>query len=144
MSRFLALAPVAIALLVTIPSGCKTTGSASDQPTANAQAPNIMKGSSTDDLLAAMGAPLKIEQLEQPQGVEVWHYEIEKSTTDLTPFKTVEVPYFDPITGVEKTLQEPVMVPQTTTSKTHIRVFVANDAVLGWKVENTKQSEISE
>lgn len=48
---------------------------------------------------------------------------------------TEEIPYVDPITGIERTVTEAVYSPQTTTETRLISVFVVDDTVIGWKVE---------
>ncbi len=97
---------------------------------------DLRKGSSTADLIEIWGQPESVEPLEQAPEIDVWTYKKERSVTNLIGADTVEIPYVHPITGEEMTLNEPVFQPQTTTQVQIVRVFIVNETILGWRVEN--------
>lgn len=139
--------PALIALFSVIAivlSGCQTTESTSSKEN-SASLSDIQKGSSVEELVAALGEPTKVVPFEKdPEHLKILFFEIEKSKTDMTVLRTEEIPYVDPFTGAEKTMEESVLVPQTTTDLTTIQVFVLDDKVLGWKVDTKADSTIAD
>ena len=96
---------------------------------------DIGKGSSTADLVAAMGEPTSVEPYTLDPNVEIWRYDLTRSRVDMVGVDTEEIPYIDPITGVERTVTEPVYRPQRTTQNKSIKVYVVAETVIGWKVD---------
>ncbi|MDQ8187811.1 hypothetical protein [Pelagicoccus sp. SDUM812002] len=115
-------------------TGCSTAGLGEGKEVTGAIL-DVTKGSSTADLVAALGEPISIEPYEPDPNVEIWTYDFTKSRVDMVGVDTQEIPYVDPITGIERTITEAVYRPQTTTEKRLVRVFVAKDTVIGWKEE---------
>lgn len=124
-------------------TGCSTTG-LGEGKNATGVTLDVTKGSSTADLIAAMGEPISVESYEPDPNVEIWNYDLTKSRTDMVGVDTEEIPYVDPITGVERTVTEAVYRPQTTTQSQLVKVFVVDDTVIGWKVETNVSREIAD
>lgn len=126
-------------------AACSTTNDSFRSETSIEPMLDIRKGSSTEDLVAALGEPLRTAPFDRdPENVTVWYYKIEKSITEMIAARTVDVPYVDPITNVEKIVKEPVYLPQTRTTITHLEVFIADNLVVAWKVKKEADSELAE
>lgn len=129
----------ASSILIT---GCSTTRF-NDGAETEISSIDVAKGSSTADLVAAMGEPISVETYEPDPNVEIWSYDLTKSRVDMVGVETEEIPYVHPITGIEQTITEAVYKPQTTTQTQLIKVFVVAETVIGWKVETNVERVIA-
>lgn len=140
MRRISLIVALAVLLMSGIISGCSTTTSTVGAKIPAASLLDISKGSPTEDLIALLGEPISIAPYEgDPERVQIWTYELKKSQIDMISMETQEVPYVDPFTGELTSIEEPVYIPQTTTYTDNIQVFIVDEKVLGWKVEQDER-----
>lgn len=88
------------------------TGTATP-PTATAPEkakPTLDLGMTAEQIVQIAGKPERVKKMKQ-EGIdaEVWYYSFKKAAgTTMVATSVQEIPYFDPLTGVMKTLKEPV------------------------------------
>lgn len=131
----------ALALL----AGCTTPAPSSAQ--ANQPAPSkaaasddpaqkLKPGMSPTEVREVMGQPDLIRPMEAPIGTsEVWVFHRDVlSNVGLAITGTREVPYVDPLTGVTRTIHEPVYNQQTVTTRDRLELLWFDGKLVTWKI----------
>ena len=82
-----------------------------------------------------LGEPEAVRPVNSPEGkAEVWVYRRPVSTNvALTAIKTEDRPYFDPFTGVMKTIQEPVYQQEQITVVEELQLLWFDETLINWK-----------
>lgn len=141
MKRF-TLLPLATVLLLL--NGCLTPPASSEraapvQP-ATAGLPGkfqrLQRGLTAQQVIELCGSPDKREPFptELTTRAEKWTYEETLATEQRqVPVSTREVPYVDPITGVQRMLQEPVYELQSIQLVETVELLMLEGQLLNWK-----------
>jgi hypothetical protein len=102
----------------------------------------LQKGMPAERVTALLGAPSEIKP-NSGQGItsEIWIY-----TRDISgPVRQVaaemrEIPYVDPITGIMRTIQEPVFKNQRTYSTETTELLMIDGHLTAWKQKRSAES----
>lgn len=132
--KLLAILPLALAL-----AACSTTET-SVGPEAEAANVVIEKGMPVADLVAAIGEPDAVRQVDPPrEGFAIWTYEKTQENVTLAATGTTETPYFNPITGVYTPIKDVTYSPQRERVEMVTEFLVGEGVVLSWK-QSTNRS----
>lgn len=105
--------------------------------------PTIDVGMTADQVRAIAGEPIRIKPLKK-EGVsaEIWVYKFDRlaEVKDI-PTSINDVPYIDPITGVERSIPEPVYSQQRIFTVETTELLMVNGALTGAKrYRNVRQN----
>lgn len=115
--------------------GCETTEvSRSNEPFV------VEKGMSVEDLVEGLGEPDEVVPYGDQEGAELWVYLKERTDSNMVSTEMKEIPFIDPVTGVEGTQLQNVMSPEITISRTKTVFLVVERIVAAWKVEEKADS----
>lgn len=115
--------------------GCQSGTNQLTETAVAATVLDIQKGSPSEDLIALLGEPKQVTQIEHESGtIEVWSYELTRSQTSMVAYETQEIPFVNPLTGIQVMVSEPLYKAETTTVSDAIDVYLLEDHVIGWKV----------
>jgi len=140
------LNPLLLALLISLPTtffvGCNTvtTSGAAAEPV------EIKLGMSSVEVLAELGKPAEVKDLERDGALlEVWVYKYTRqSQVDMKQTGTYDVPYIDPITGRQRMIQEPTLMPEITKVLDTFEIVFANEQVVSWNQKREHSRKLVE
>ena len=143
MQKLLTLVTLACGLALL--GGCESTSTGVGKKLSQPEQVAITKGMDAEELLAALGEPISVEQVDAERpGIEIWTYAKENSQVQLVTTGMRETPYIDPISGVETTIKDPILSPMRTSVEEKTKFLVADGKVVSWKVERDESSYITE
>lgn len=117
-------------------SSCSSTSTAVGSEIPAAGPVIIEKGMPAADLIAALGEPDKVKQVDPPrEGFEIWVYSQRRQDYDLKVTGYKETPYWNPITGVYTPIKDPVYNGELTTVTRETEFLIGEGVVLTWKDE---------
>jgi hypothetical protein len=139
----------AVALAICGLPSLSLAATADTQPTEakatnKAARPAIDVGMTADQVRAIAGEPIRIKPLKKDgMSAEIWVYKFDKLTSvkDI-PTRINQVPYTDPITGVERSIPEPVYSQQRTFTVETTELLMVNGALTGAKRYHTREKSI--
>ena len=129
---FVLVAPI-LAGCSSVPSAPTTAQKRAAQPARPDPWLSLAKGTTAEQVRADLGTPVEVRPLRSP-GAEVWIYRRTAAVdVNLVPTKTEDVPYFDPITGQQRTIQNPVYSQETRTVEEELQLLLYEGKLVNWK-----------
>ena len=119
----------------TSSSSSQTADSRSAQRTANVDpAAQLRQGMLPDQVRSLLGEPRETRPFPSEEGTaEVWIYERKDVAVRPTAATTQEVPYVDPLTGVMRTVQEPVYSQESVSVTRELQLLWFDGKLESWK-----------
>lgn len=129
-----------LALLAAILAACSSAPSAATAGSGRTPAAgepeawkSLAKDMTADQVRAALGQPVEVRPMQQA-GAEVWVYRrMTARDVGMVPTKMEDIPYFDPFTGEQRTIQEPVYSQEVRTVEEELHLLLYEGKLVNWK-----------
>jgi hypothetical protein len=94
---------------------------------------SLAEGMTADQVRAALGQPINVRPM-QTSGAEIWVYRrITAREVGLVSLKTEDIPYNDPFSGQQRTIQEPVYSQEERTVEEELQLLLYEGKLMSWK-----------
>jgi hypothetical protein len=129
----LALAGLILAGCANMPSTPAAEQDRKAQPSQQDPWQALAEGMTADQVRAALGQPIKVRPM-QTSGAEIWVYRrMTAREVRMVPLKTEDIPYVDPLSGQERTIQEPVYSQEERTVEQELQLLLYEGKLMSWK-----------
>jgi hypothetical protein len=86
-----------------------------------------------DQVRVALGPPIDVRPMQSP-GAEIWVYRrMTARDVGMVPLKMEDIPYVDPATGQQRTIQEPVYSQEVRTVEEELQLLLYEGKLVSWK-----------
>lgn len=93
----------------------------------------LAKGMTADQVRAAFGQPINVRPMQTP-GAEIWVYRrMTAREVGLVALKTEDIPFNDPFSGQQRTIQEPVYSQEERTVEEELQLLLYEGKLMSWK-----------
>jgi hypothetical protein len=125
------IAILGLALAALIPAGCanmpSTPAAEQDHKVQTTQPDpwrDLAKGMTADQVRAALGQPINVRPMQTPSA-EIWVYRrMTAREVGMVSLKTEDIPYVDPFSGQQCTIQEPVYFQEVRTVEEELQLLL--------------------
>lgn len=125
------VAILGLALMALSLAGCSTAPSAATGKPDPWRA--LAKDMTADQVRAALGEPIQVRPMQSP-GAEIWVYRRTAARdVRMVPLKMQDIPYVDPLTGQQRTIQEPVYSQEVRTVEEELNLLLYQGKLVSWK-----------
>ena len=128
------VAILGLALMALSVTGCSTASSSGAAPTGTPDPwQSLAKDMTADQVRAALGQPIEVRPMQSP-GAEIWVYRrMTAENVGMVPMKTEDIPYVDPFTGQQRTIQEPVYSQEVRMIEEELQLLLYEGKLASWK-----------
>ena len=120
-----------LALLAAILAACSSAPSAA--PAKPDPWRSLAKDMTADQVRVALGPPIDVRPMQYP-GAEIWVYRrMTARDVGMVPLKMEDIPYVDPATGQQRTIQEPVYSQEVRTVEEELQLLLYGGKLVSWK-----------
>jgi hypothetical protein len=124
-----------LAWLLLVSAGLAGCASAPSQPKRQDPWLSLFKGMTVDQLRTTLGAPDEVRPMRATvQAGDVWTYQRTRTDVNLVAGRVENVPYIDPATGIERTVENPVYSQESRAVHEELRLLVFDGKLLEWRI----------